>query len=154
MSEGLEGRLRRLEDERAITNTLYTYGHTLDYDDEEGFLDCWTEDALLVWPGPGELKGRAAIAAGFRAHTHAPAFYHKHLVIAPLIRIDGDRATVDSMFVRVDPYDGLPGVRAFGRYRDVLVRCEDGRWRIKERRPEIEAFRKGDVPAAASARMA
>ncbi len=143
MIAGIEDRLRLLEDERDIQRTLYTYGHALDYGYEAEFVDCWTEDAELFWPASGIIKGRAAIQAAFRRHTHAPAAVHKHLVIDPFIKIEGDRARVDSMFARLDPYDDVPEIRAFGRYRDVLVRCADGRWRFVERLAELEAKRPG-----------
>ena len=61
--------------------------------------------------------------------------------MAPLISINGDTATVHSMFARLDRYPDGPGIRAFGRYRDTLVRCPDGRWRFTERLPDIEAVR-------------
>ena len=83
-----------------------------------------------------------ALASRFLAcAVHAPAMYHKHLLIEPLISIQGDTATVHSMFSRLDRYPEGPGIRALGRYRDTLVRCPDGRWRFTERLPEIEAVR-------------
>lgn len=138
----LEDRLRRLEDEQGILDALYGYGHNLDYGHEDAWIDCWTEDAVLDWPGRALMRGHAELRAGFRNHTHAPAAYHKHLVVEPRITIEGDRATVFSYYARLDRYTEGPKIRAFGRYRDVLVRCADGKWRIKERFPEIESIRK------------
>ena len=137
----IEQRLRRLEDEKAILETLYAYGHHLDYGLEDAWIDCWTEDAVLDLPGRAFMRGHAELRAGFRAHSHAPSMYHKHVVIAPMVTLNGDTATVSSMFARLDRYPEGPGIRAFGRYRDRLVRCPDGRWRIRERLPEIEAVR-------------
>jgi ketosteroid isomerase-like protein len=136
----VEERLQRLEDERGILSTLYTYGHAVDYGYEDQWVDCWTEDAVLHWPTrPGPLEGREAIRDAFRAHTHAPDKFHKHFLVEPRIRLDGDRATVESYYARLDQYEDGPKVRSFGRYRDVLVRCDDGRWRFKERRAENES---------------
>ena len=138
-----EARLRRLEDRSAILRTLYDYGHTLDYGDEDGFLDCWTPEASLGWSMfPEPLVGHAQIRAGFRRHTHAPDAWHKHLLAEPQIRVDGDTATVHSMFLRLDPYpaSGGPEIYAFGRYIDTLVRCADGRWRFTRRVVQKEAF--------------
>jgi ketosteroid isomerase-like protein len=146
--ESLEERVRLLEDERAIVRTLTTYGHGLDYDLEAEFVDCWTEDAVLHWPGLEPIVGRAAIAETFRRHTHAPAYFHKHVMVEPLITIDGDTALVDSMFSRFDAYDDGPGLRSFGRYRDRLVRCPDGRWRFQERHAESESSRVRPAPIA------
>jgi ketosteroid isomerase-like protein len=137
--DALEARLRLLEDERAILRTLYAYGHAIDYGYEDEFADCWTEDAVLYWPWREPLAGRAAILEAFRAHTHAPERFHKHLLVEPRVRVEGDRATVESMYARLDAYEDGPKLRSFGRYLDVLVRCPDGRWRFEERRAENEA---------------
>jgi ketosteroid isomerase-like protein len=142
----LEDRVRALEDERAILHTLYTYGHGIDYGLEQQFLDCWTNDAVLVWPERAPIVGHAALAAAFRAHTHAPDVFHKHFMAEPRIEISGDRASVDCYFARVDDYDDGPQIRSFGRYRDVLVRCPDGRWRFQERITEREARRHSAYP--------
>lgn len=141
----LEDRIRLLEDERAILQTLYTYGHSIDYGFEDEFLDCWTEDAVLYWPTK-EMHGHDELREAFRAHTHAPSTYHKHVMVEPRIRIEGDRATVESMFARLDPYPEGPQIFSFGRYVDILMRCSDGRWRFIERRAQSEAAR----PRAAS----
>ena len=137
----LEARLRRLEDERDILQTLYLYGHSLDDGREDVFMDCWAPDAVLHWPDRPPIRSHEALRAAFRAHTHAPLSWHKHMLMLPRVQIAGDRATVDSMFARLDRYADGPAVRSFGRYRDVLVRCADGRWRFVERMAEREATR-------------
>jgi ketosteroid isomerase-like protein len=141
-------RVRGLEDERAILHTLYTYAHGIDYGLEDEYAACWTEDAVLYWPAREPLAGRDAIMRAFREHTHAPAKYHKHFMAEPRIIVDGERATSDCYFARIDDYEGGPQIRSFGRYRDLLVRGEDGRWRFAERRCEREARRR---PAYATA---
>jgi len=72
----LTRRLQALEDERAILRTMYAYGHALDYGDLAGFLDCWSDTAVLHWTGRPPAQGHEAIAAQFRAHTHAPDADH------------------------------------------------------------------------------
>ena len=136
----IEERLALLEAEREILRTLHAYGHAIDYGDEEEFLDCWLEDAALHWPVYKEpIVGREALRAAFQGHTHAPALYHKHVVVDPRIDLDGDTAHVMSYYARLDEDPERPFIRGFGRYQDVLVRCEDGRWRSKERRTEHES---------------
>ena len=137
----IEERLRLLEDESAILQTMHAYAHCLDYGDEAGFMDCWHEEATLHWSSRGAQKGHAAIREGFNWHTHAPAAWHKHFMVEPRITVEGDRATVESMYTRLDRYEDGPKFRSFGRYRDVLVRCKDGRWRFMERRAGQEALR-------------
>ena len=53
-------------------------------------------------------------------------------------------ARLETRLARGPNADG-PAIKSFGRYRDVLVRCPDGRWRIKERRNEREAGRPAAV---------
>lgn len=137
----LETRLRRLEDEREIIRTLHAYGHALDYGYEDRFLDCFLPDGILIWPSVEPIVGHQELRSAFRAHTHAPQVYHKHFMVEPIILLEESGATVDSLFARIDCYDGNPEIRSFGRYRDRLQRCGDGRWRFKERKAELEARR-------------
>jgi ketosteroid isomerase-like protein len=146
MTQTTEERLQLLEDERAILRRLYTYGHSIDYGYEDEFVDCWVPDGVLYWPDPHPpYKGHDALREIFRKHTHAPDRFHKHMIVEPQIEIDGDRATADSMFTRLDDYPDGPAPSSYGRYRDKLVRCDDGKWRFVERLTEREASRKGRV---------
>jgi ketosteroid isomerase-like protein len=133
--------LGELLSEREILRTLHAYGHGLDYGDEALFMDCWQEDAILARPISGEHAGHDAILRAFKRHTHAPDVYHKHFLVEPLIRLSGDEASVDSMFARLDVFPDGPQMSTFGRYRDRLRRCPDGRWRFVRRDAEIEASR-------------
>ena len=147
-------RLAALEAERGVLATLYQYGHALDYGAEADWVDCFaaaahyelrdrgagTADSVRSYDGRDEL---AAFAAG---HTRAPERFHKHLVADPLISVDGDRATASSYFLRLDEVGGERVVYAFGRYRDELVRCPDGRWRFAVRIAEIESRRARRAP--------
>jgi hypothetical protein len=72
----IDERLRRLEDERDILQTLYLYGHSLDDGREDVFMDCWTPDAALLWPDRAPIRGHAALRDAFRAHSHAPLAWH------------------------------------------------------------------------------
>jgi hypothetical protein len=138
-----------VEDERAILDTLSRYGHTIDHGPDEEWLDCFTEDG--VWdarPGAGIggaaggilCRGQDELRAFIATHTHAPERWHKHLLVEPRIRLDGDAADVLSYWVRIDLSDAGIYMRGFGRYVDHLVRCTDGRWRIQERVIECEAM--------------
>lgn len=143
----LEQRVRRLEDEREILLNLYQYGHSHDYGPLEEFLDCFVEDG--AWerqrrPTPSQhqptrlYEGHDALTRYFHSHKHAPDIYYKHLVVEPRITLDGDQAHVISYFVKIDEHPDGPYLYAFGRYRDHLLRCPDGRWRFKRRIAESE----------------
>jgi 3-phenylpropionate/cinnamic acid dioxygenase small subunit len=144
--------LGSLRDEQAILDTLYKYSHCIDYGREEEWVDCFTDDgiwdsrrspiAALGAPGrPGQawvVEGRDQLAKFVAAHTRPPQAWHKHLLCEPRVELEGDRAQVDSYFVRIDLHPTGSFIRAFGRYRDTLVRCPDGRWRINHRIAEID----------------
>ena len=139
----LEARLKRLEEERAILSTMYRYGHSIDYGLEQDWVDCFTEDGAFDIrrrdPGGKRHEGRAALQRYIAQHTRAPAKYHKHVLIEPVITIDGTQAKAVSYFARLDEApSGEPFVLAFGRYHDTMVKCPDGRWRFKERIADIE----------------
>jgi hypothetical protein len=169
-----EFRLKALEDERGIVETLHRYCHTLDYGLEDEWMDCFTEDAAWSWTVRDADVQKALIKQGLGSvpigmvrdphgskddlpspssvgseqlrkivvnHTNAPDRWHKHSVSNTTVRIDGDSATAASYFVRVDASVKTTGayIRAFGRYLDDLVRCSDGKWRIRRRHAELEA---------------
>jgi 3-phenylpropionate/cinnamic acid dioxygenase small subunit len=141
----LAARLRRLEDDAAIKETLYAYGSALDYGDRAQFLGCFTADAeyvvtMRLTPEGGMVfRGHDELGAYFDGHTHAPDAWHKHVTTNIAASIDGDTAEVTSYFLRVDAgADAAPGtVLAAGRYVDVVVR-DEGSWRIRSRRCEVE----------------
>ena len=145
---GFEARLRALEEPQEILRTMYQYAHALDYGARDEFLDCFTDDG--VWtnrfrqqegaPASSYYEGRTGLGQFFDRHTHAPALYHKHLLVEPRITLKGDEAHVISYWVRIDEHADGPYLRGFGRYLDVLLREHDGRWRIKRREVEVEAI--------------
>ena len=146
VAHDLEARVERLEAEQAILSTLARYGHALDYGLRTEFADCWTHDAVFtsaeLSPASDQAvlswHGREAIVALFSGHTHAPNVFHKHFAMNPCIEHGQSHARVDCGFVRVDTGPDGPYIRTFGRYRDVLVPCADGKWRFAERYVEIE----------------
>jgi hypothetical protein len=150
--EHLERRVARLEDEHAVLRRLFAYGHALDYGDEEAWSNCFAEDGVFDIRGrlPGRprevVSGRSALRAFASRHTRAPELWHKHMLVEPVIAIEGDTAHSDSYFAVVMEHEQAPLLRVFGRYRDRLVREADGEWRFAERIAEIESMRAGLPP--------
>jgi hypothetical protein len=143
--DNLVKRLELLEDEKAILQTLYRYGHCIDYGLEQEWVGLFMEDGIyeirLRHPGSVIRKeGSQALAQFIAEHTRAPAKYHKHLLVEPLISLEGkNQATVESYFLRVDEGEGKLHILAFGRYKDRLVK-HNSRWLFKERICEVEAL--------------
>ena len=146
-TDALLARLQVLEDERAILQTLYQYGHAMDYGPDADFIDCfmplgvWDVRMRLIPDGAFTCAGHDEIAASLEMQTsvRAPALFAKHLLIEPRITLDGNEASVESYFARIEPSDGAPTqIVASGRYLDRLIRCDDGRWRFTHRIAEID----------------
>jgi ketosteroid isomerase-like protein len=154
MSDELLARLTALEDERAILRTLYSYAHAIDYGDEQGWVDCFTSDGTFTVKArdggyePYKIEGRAALLEFASHHTRPPGLWHKHLLIEPVIDVDGEQAAVRSYFAVLVEHDGQPTLRVFGRYLDRMRKQPDGRWRLLEREAEIESIRPGLPPLA------
>jgi hypothetical protein len=151
----LAARLDTLEQERGVLQLLHTYGQTIDYGEEERWVDCFTEDGIFdIQSSLGHMpsrfvEGREALRTFISRHTRAPELWHKHMMVEPLISVDGDRGTCSCYFLvlMADPGDGdTPVVRVFGRYVDDLERGSDGKWRFKHRKAEVEAMRRGLPP--------
>ncbi len=142
----LGARLRILEDERAIHETLHRYGHAMDYGPDADFVSCFSADG--VWEvrmrrskAGFTCRGQAEIAASLKTQmsVRVPALYAKHIVVDARITLDGDSASVVSYFLRVEPVDvGPTRIVSSGRYLDQMVRAGDGCWRFRHRIAEID----------------
>ena len=69
-----------------------------------------------------------------------PDRWHKHLLIEPIITVDGSRANSVGYQALLLDHDQSPRVRAFGRYKDQLMLCADGKWRFTCRLGELESI--------------
>src|SRR5262252_9551538 len=102
-TETLLARLEALEDERAILQTLYQYGHAMDYGPDADFIDCFTPVGVwdvrmrLTPEGAFACVGHDEIAASLQVQTavRAPALYVKHLLVEPRIILEGNEASVE-----------------------------------------------------------
>ena len=138
-----------LEVERRIRHTMDLYAHSMDYGEEQVWCDCFTEDALFLVTDAQKqeeiyrVQGAAQLAAYIGAYPRPPAVYAKHVCTQILIRVDGDEATAESFWLALNSHGGAsktePNIMAFGRYRDRLIVCPDGRWRFTERVCETES---------------
>jgi uncharacterized protein (TIGR02246 family) len=134
-ADGIEERLRRLEDREAIWQLFQDYRRELDARDFAAYSRLFAEDG--EWIGNlGHAKGPAEIEALLvRTLEVYPDDTTRtyHLIANPVIDVDGDRATAESTWcfiTRAD--DDEPVLSMLGRYDDVLTRV-DGRWKFLRR---------------------
>jgi hypothetical protein len=138
-------------EERAILRVLYSYCHAIDYGEETRWLALFTADGIFHVDMPRGLSpihcaGQTELAAFIGAHPRAPAALHKHLLLNPLVDLQGDEARVASYFQMLLDIDGTPTTYCFGRYLDRLVRSESGLWRFRERVAQVQSMRTTGFP--------
>jgi SnoaL-like domain len=140
-----------IADERAILRVLYSYCHAIDYGEEARWLGLFTADSIFHVDMPRGLPpihcaGQKELAAFIGAHPRAPAALHKHLLLNPLIDLQGDEARAASYFQMLLDIDGTPATYCFGRYLDRLVRSESGLWQFRERVAQVQSMRSDGFP--------
>lgn len=137
----LQARVARLEDERAILDTLYRYGQAIDAHQAEAWASLFTEDGtfLCIDDKGNEIireQGREALVQWAEGFAGGETRLMKHCLIAPVIGVDGNEAAVESYFsnlVENENLTGPPHIRFMGRYRDTMARSADGTWRFLQR---------------------
>lgn len=133
--DGIEARLRQLEDEAAIGRLLLEYGRTLDARDFRAYAALFAPEgswkgAMGTFTGPRQIQSE--MERIFAGATDIPRGNNFHVMSNFIIDVQGDRATAKSMFVFYRMEGNKPVAEVAGRYEDVLVRI-DGAWRFLER---------------------
>lgn len=136
-------------DKLEVTELLYRYAELIDAGDFDGVGQLLGR-ATFGGPASGSVAGDQAIAKLF-AHTtrrfpdHGNRTRTRHLVLNPIVDIDGERATARSTFCVVQQTDTVPlQPIVVGRYADVFARDGNG-WFFTERKVDVEMV--GDVSA-------
>jgi ketosteroid isomerase-like protein len=132
--------LERIEIRLALEdlNTAFTYH--LDHNDLDALIDLFTDDVLYTH-GTRRSEGRAAVEQLFRNRAAAGPRTSRHLYSGLRLDIESrDRATGTSVCMTFGQ-DGLPPLAPalpilVADFNDVYLRCDDGRWRFRERHIE------------------
>jgi len=136
---------RAANDRLAITDLLYRYAELIDAGDFEG-LGRLLGRASFGGPRTPKVSGAENIAGLFAMTTRRFADgtpKTRHLVLNPIVEIDGDIATARSTFCVVQATDRIPlQPVAVGRYYDEFARDQGG-WHFADRIADVEMV--GDV---------
>jgi uncharacterized protein (TIGR02246 family) len=129
-----------LLEELRIRKVLEQYCARLDAGEAEQLGELFSEDCSFTMMG-NTYQGRAAIAAVWSRLTKTDRPATLHLLVNPLITVNGDTADAVSGWTMVERSGehGRPVVALAGRYHDTLVRGEDARWRFSSRRVQTLA---------------
>ena len=138
--------MSRSEDRGAITDLIYSYAELIDAGDFEG-LGVLLGRASFGGPRTPTVSGADNIAGLFGMTTRrfpdngTPKT--RHLVLNPIVEIDGDTATARSTFCVVQATDLVPlQPIVVGRYLDGFARDSAG-WHFTSRIADVEMV--GDV---------
>ncbi len=124
----IEDRLRRLEDQFAISQLRARYCHLLDDRKWTEFVALFTKDG--AFSGLESVRGHAALLEFFTRFGQAtPDFWH--FCTNETVNLDGDTATGRVTLEYLSAADGISYVSA-GHYDDVMQRV-DGEWKFKSR---------------------
>ncbi len=136
-------------DKPAIAELLYIYAELIDTGDFDG-VGRLLGRATFGGPASGSVSGAEKIAGLFAMTTrrypeHGNRPRTRHLVLNPIITVDGDVATARSTFVVVQNAETVPlQPIVVGRYADTFARDESG-WYFTQRLVDVEMV--GDVSA-------
>jgi hypothetical protein len=116
----------------AIRQLNARYCYAFDDRDVDGFVGCFTVDAVVELAGTGRvLRG----ADELRAAVLDPVHSGRHLTTDCLITVTGASASQRCQLIELGMDGDQPVVRRYGRYDDRIVRTEAG-WRYASRRLE------------------
>lgn len=129
-------------DQLAVTRLLYRYAELIDAGDFDGVGALLGRGTFMGLTGASAIAGLfAKTTRRFTDHENTPRT--RHLVLNPIVDVDGDTATARSTFVVVQRTETVPlQPIVIGRYADAFAR-DDAGWYFTERVVDVEMV--GDV---------
>ena len=136
--EALTQRVKALEDAEAIRRMHTEYLYSLSNWEFDKMTECYAEDAVEEGIRPGQRhEGKAAIKAMFDDMAADPPQKGGHMLIQPIIKVDGDKATGQWIMFRLNyTFKGPSGqsIRLFDPSVERRYDCEykkvDGQWKF------------------------
>lgn len=131
-------------DTLAIHELLYRYAELVDAGDFGGVGRLFSRGTFAGVEG-AEAITRLFTATTRRYREHGNTPRTRHLVLNPIVEVDGDAAAARSTFCVVQATETVPlQPIVVGRYRDTFARDDDG-WHFTARQVDVEHV--GDVSA-------
>jgi 3-phenylpropionate/cinnamic acid dioxygenase small subunit len=138
-----------VEDKLAVTELLYRYAELIDTGDFDGVGQLLARATFAGTRSPS-TSGAENLAKLFAMTTrrypdHGNTPRTRHLVLNPIVDVDGSTATARSTFCVVQNTETVPlQPIVVGRYFDSFS-CDDDGWHFTARQVEVEMI--GDVSA-------
>lgn len=146
MAQGLEERLRVLEDIEAIKKLRATYCYLVDAgvagdaSKLDELLDLFTDDARAEYGDYGIYEGKESIRQFFKELIPAVLSYSAHMVHNPVIEVEGDRAKGKWYFEAACTFSmANRATWAQGKYIEEYLKVE-GIWKWKSLKVVFDYF--------------
>jgi hypothetical protein len=140
-SQSLLRRLHVIETRQEGIELLSHAARTIDLADPDEWLDCFTQDGAFRYQATTEdidtfdVRGVRALRQWFVEHRREyPVGKQAHLLVNPVFLVEGDAIQAISTYFTLVSNAGSVFVASHGTWKDSLVRCQDDRLRIHERR--------------------
>jgi len=133
---------KEMSDRLEIQDLLAAYCHAIDSRDFDALDDIFTTDATIDYTEAGGAKGTLPEIKIYLAKALTPFASMQHMLGLPLVRLNGDTATVRTTTFNpmVIDHEGERKVFFVGLwYVDELIRTELG-WRIRKRSEDVSYF--------------
>jgi len=134
--EGLEKRIRNLQDVEEIKSVTWHYANSLVTVDWDELLDCFTEDAVVEIGVAGSRQGKAALSQLFKKEIGTRHIGKEHIIVGhPEIKLNGEKGEgrwiIYFMFTEASHIKTMEWVH--GLYHFDYAK-EKGRWKISHLR--------------------
>jgi len=131
-SQPIEARIKKLEDIEEIRSLQYTYAYLIDTRQFDKVSDLFADDFVAEWGFAGPYKTKEELREFFTGPIAATLAMSAHQMLAPIIEVQGDKAT-GTWYLLVAQTNVTPqgevAVWIQGKYENTYVRV-DGDWKF------------------------
>jgi hypothetical protein len=137
-SSDLEATIRTLVDIEEIKKLHARYTFLVDENKWDDVIDLFADDAVGEWGfggagSRGRHEGKKALTRFFKELVPKEASMFRHMVIQPIIEVEGNRAHAEWYMFGFGTYnlpEGKTPAWTQGKYENELIR-KDGKWKFK-----------------------
>jgi uncharacterized protein (TIGR02246 family) len=138
-----------MSDQAEITSLIVGVMMAIDDRDRETFANSWANDAVMEFRLPSgqtiAAAGKEKILEFVEAQWRRDKLEAFHVVSAPKIALDGDRATV-RYFTSYYVTDSPPRPPGIGQYRTEVRKEPDGKWRLTRQHIHMRSHPRDGAP--------
>jgi len=131
-SHDLEARIKKIEDIEEIRKLQYTYAYLIDTRQFDKVPDLFADDFVAEWGFAGPFRKKEELREFFTGPIAATLAMSAHQMLAPIIEVQGDKAT-GTWYLLVCETDVTPqgevAVWIQGKYENEYVRVGE-QWRF------------------------